>query len=101
MKQMRTYRSPPSCMYPLTRPAPVVLLGQFSRVTNVEFSDRKLSDTHIVMCKYCNIRLEGQKKDILTKHMTSASHLKKINVVYLITVGLKNSDLYFFFFFCK
>jgi hypothetical protein len=27
-----------------------------------------LSDTHIVVCKYCNIRLEGQKKDALTKY---------------------------------
>jgi hypothetical protein len=56
-----------------------------------------LSDTHTVMCKYCNIRLEGQKRDALTKHMTSASHLKKKNLVYLIIIGSKNSNLYFFF----
>jgi hypothetical protein len=36
-----------------------------------------LSDTHIVMCKYCNVCLEGQKNDTLTKYTTSASHLKR------------------------
>jgi RecB family endonuclease NucS len=64
-----------------------------------EFAQEGLysSDTH-VMYKYCNVRLEGQKKDTLTRHTTNASHLKKKNVAYLITVGLKNSDLYFSFF---
>jgi hypothetical protein len=57
-----------------------------------------LSDTHIVVCKHCNVRLEGQKKDTLTEHTTSASLLKKKNLVYLITVGSKNSNLYFLFF---
>jgi hypothetical protein len=68
-----------------------------------EFSQESLylSDTHIFMCKYCNVRLEDQKKDALTKHTTSASHLKEKNIVYLIIVGSKNSDLYFLFLFAN
>jgi hypothetical protein len=60
-----------------------------------------LSDPHIVVCKYCNVCLQGQKKDTQTKHTTSAKHLKKKNTAYLITVGLKNSDMYFLFFFLR
>jgi hypothetical protein len=68
-----------------------------------EFAQERLylSDTHIVMYKYCNVRLEGLKKDTLTKHTTSATHLKNKNIVYLITVGPKKSDLYFLFFFAN
>lgn len=36
-----------------------------------------LSDTNIVMCKYCNMRLEGEKLDTLKKHKTSVTHLRK------------------------
>jgi hypothetical protein len=50
------------------------------------------------MWKCFNGLLEGQKNDTLTKHTTSASHLKKKNAVYLITVGSKNNDLYLLFF---
>lgn len=40
-----------------------------------------VSDTNILMCKYCNTRIEWQKKDTLDKHVSSANHLKVKNQV--------------------
>lgn len=40
-----------------------------------------LSDTNVVMCKYCNTRLEGDKKDTLQKHVKSANHMNKKNPI--------------------
>lgn len=47
------------------------------RVKEFEKEGLYLSDANIVMCKYCNVRLEGQKKDTLAKHTSSSIHAKK------------------------
>lgn len=47
------------------------------RVKDFQQDGLYLSDTNIVMCKHCNVRLDGDKTDTLKKHTMSSNHLKK------------------------
>ncbi|XP_070506833.1 uncharacterized protein [Chironomus tepperi] len=47
------------------------------RVKDFQDNGLYLVESNIVMCKFCNIRLEGDKKDTLSKHIKSSSHMQK------------------------
>ncbi|CAH1115788.1 unnamed protein product [Psylliodes chrysocephalus] len=51
-----------------------------------------LSDTDIVTCKYCNVRLDGNNTDTLKKHTTSSNHLKKKTKTQLEPFGTKRQS---------
>jgi hypothetical protein len=38
-----------------------------------------IADLNIIMCQFCNVRLDSDKKDALKKHIKSESHLKKFS----------------------